>query len=107
MGRVVILVILPALLGAGAQPPATPGNRAEKVSAPVLRRTFQLEGVGGPADRTGIPGRIDHMAYDPATRTLLVFRPLSPQRPQHHQSGPGKCAGRDRSPGPLASGSCR
>jgi Cytochrome D1 heme domain len=38
----------------------------------VLVRTFPLEGVRGPADRTGIPGRIDHMAYDPATRRLFI-----------------------------------
>jgi hypothetical protein len=31
-----------------------------------------MEGVRGPADRTGIPGRIDHMAYDPATKRLFV-----------------------------------
>src|SRR5262249_16818383 len=43
-----------------------------KVSAPVLARTFPMEGVRGPADRTGIPGRIDHMAYDPALKRLFV-----------------------------------
>ena len=52
-------------------PPAA-GKPEEKVSAPVLGRTFPLEGVRGPADRTGIPGRIDHMAYDPATRRLFI-----------------------------------
>lgn len=72
MRRVVILVALSALLGAGPQPPSAAGQPEGKVSAPVLARTFPLEGVGGPADRTGIPGRIDHMAYDPATKRLFI-----------------------------------
>ena len=49
-----------------------PASRRRRISAPVLVRTFPLEGVRGPADRTGIPGRIDHMAYDPATRRLFI-----------------------------------
>src|SRR5262249_12628880 len=72
MGRVVILVALPALLGAGPQPAPAPGKPKEKVSAPVLTRTFPMEGVRGHADRTGIPCRIDHMAYDPVTKRLFV-----------------------------------
>ena len=38
----------------------------------MLIRTLPLEGVRGAADRTGIPGRIDHMTYDPATRRLFI-----------------------------------
>ncbi len=72
MGRVAALVSLMALLGDNPQPAPAPGQPEENVSAPVLARTFPLEGVGGPADRTGIPGRIDHMAYDPATRRLFI-----------------------------------
>ena len=58
---------MPAL----STPPAA-SKPEERLSAPVLGRTFPLEGVRGPADRTGIPGRIDHMAYDPATRRLFI-----------------------------------
>jgi hypothetical protein len=72
MRRVVILVILPALLGAGPQPASAAGKPVGEIAAPVLVRTFPLEGVRGPADRTGIPGRIDHMAYDPATKRLFI-----------------------------------
>src|SRR5262249_51784400 len=72
MGCFVILVTLPALLGAGPQPPSAAGQPEGRISAPALARTFPLEGVRGPADRTGIPGRLDHMAYDPATRRLFV-----------------------------------
>jgi hypothetical protein len=72
VGHVVILVTLPVLLGAGSQVPPALGKAEGKVSAPVLARTFPMEGVRGPADRTGIPGRIDHMAYDPALKRLFV-----------------------------------
>ena len=44
-----ILVVLPALLGAGPQPPSAAGKPQERISAPVLARTFPLEGVRGPA----------------------------------------------------------
>lgn len=37
-----------------------------------LRRTTRLDGIRGPVDRTGIPGRIDHMRYDPATKRLFI-----------------------------------
>jgi hypothetical protein len=72
MGRVVFLVTLPALLGASPQPAQAPAHLEQKVFVPVLGRAFVLEGVRGPADRTGIPGRIDHMAYDPATDRLFI-----------------------------------
>ena len=72
MGRVVIFLVLSALLGASPQPPPAPSKPEGKVSAPVLSRTFALDGVRGPSDRTGIAGRIDHMAYDPATKRLFI-----------------------------------
>jgi hypothetical protein len=72
MGRFVILFTFSALLGVGPQPTLAQGKPEGKISAPVLGRTFPLEGVRGPADRTGISGRIDHMAYDPATRRLFI-----------------------------------
>ena len=62
MGRLMILAVVPALVGAGPEPG----------TAPVLGRTFPMADVRGPADRTGIPGRIDHMTYDPATKRLFV-----------------------------------
>ena len=72
MGRFGFFISVVALLGAGPQPPQSPGEPEGKGADPVLARTFPLEGVGGPADRTGISGRIDHMAYDPATGRLFV-----------------------------------
>ncbi len=72
MGFLVILVALPAVLSAGPQLPSAASKAAEGNSAPVLNRTFSLEGVRGPADRTGIPGRLDHMAYDSPTRRLFI-----------------------------------
>lgn len=41
-------------------------------AAPTLQRTFVLEGVGAPRQDVGVPGRIDHCAYDPATERLFV-----------------------------------
>jgi hypothetical protein len=72
MGFTVALVALPALLGAGPQTPPAASKAAAPISAPVLSRTFPLKWVRGPADRTGIPGRIDHMAYDPVTKRLFI-----------------------------------
>jgi hypothetical protein len=57
-----------ALAGfAQAEPSAT-----NKPAAPVLTRTFPLEGVRGTRPQVGVPGRIDHLAYDPATKRLFV-----------------------------------
>jgi hypothetical protein len=69
MGCSVIVVAVLTPLCAG---PRTSGDPKQEVSAPVLRRTFTLERVRGPADRTGIPGRIDHITYDPATKRLFI-----------------------------------
>lgn len=68
--RTLILSALPALLGADFQ--AAPAVLEAKSPAPTLARTFTLEGVRGPADRTGIVGRMDHMRYDPQTHRLFV-----------------------------------
>jgi PQQ-like domain len=72
MGRALILFTLPVLLGAGSQPTPAPDRPEDQRSAPMLVRTFALEGVRGPADRTGIAGRIDHMRYDPLTSRLFI-----------------------------------
>lgn len=37
-----------------------------------LTRTFPLPGVRGTRPNVGVPGRIDHMAYDPETQRLFV-----------------------------------
>lgn len=67
MTRTACLLALLTLAGCGPTPtPVAPDP------PPRLLRTFALEGVGGPADGTGIPGRIDHLAYDPATARLFV-----------------------------------
>jgi DNA-binding beta-propeller fold protein YncE len=71
MARLAVLCVVPALLGIGPpQNPASDGSA--KATAPVLVRTFPLPDVHGPADRTGILGRLDHMAYDPATGRLFL-----------------------------------
>lgn len=72
MARVGILAAVLALLGVGPRQASSADEPGRKATAPTLGRTFSLEGVGGPADRTGIPGRIDHLAYDPATGRLFV-----------------------------------
>jgi hypothetical protein len=38
----------------------------------VLARTIPLPGVLGTRPEVGVPGRIDHMAYDPASQRLFV-----------------------------------
>ena len=71
MAPSLILCAVPVLLG--FDPPQAPApDRPAKGVTPVLARTFPLPGVGGPADRTGIPGRMDHMTYDAATGRLFV-----------------------------------
>jgi hypothetical protein len=44
MRRAIILVTLPVLLGAGPQPAPACNGPEDKGSAPVLARTFLLEG---------------------------------------------------------------
>jgi hypothetical protein len=72
MRHALILFTLPVLLGAGSQATPAAERREDKRSAPLLVRTFPLEGVRGPADRSGIAGRIDHMRYDPMTSRLFI-----------------------------------
>jgi len=49
-----------------------PELTATDIPAPRLARTFVLAGVSGTRPGVGVPGRIDHMAYDPATQRLFV-----------------------------------
>jgi outer membrane protein assembly factor BamB len=72
MRRIVSLFALTALLGMSPQASPAQSKPEEKGSVPVLDRTFPLQGVRGPADRTGIAGRMDHMRYDPLTSRLFI-----------------------------------
>ena len=47
-------------------------GRKAAAPAPTLTRTVHLEGVGAPRWDVGVPGRLDHFAYDPATHRLFV-----------------------------------
>jgi hypothetical protein len=51
---------------------ASPQQDANGRLAPVLNRVIALPGVRGTRPNLGIPGRIDHMTYDPATKRLFV-----------------------------------
>ena len=48
------------------------GCTQQEAPAPTLARTIVLEGVRGTRPDVGVPGRFDHMAYDPATQRLFV-----------------------------------
>jgi DNA-binding beta-propeller fold protein YncE len=48
---------------------AVSGTESAKLS---LARTFPLPGVSNTRTNVGVPGRIDHLAYDPATQRLFV-----------------------------------
>jgi hypothetical protein len=58
-------LLLPALFLAGC---VSPGQK----DGLTLVRRIELPGVGAPRLDVGIPGRLDHMAYDPATQRLFV-----------------------------------
>src|SRR5580700_4589637 len=62
------LVVLAAILAGCASPRQDAPGRLE----PVLGRVIVLAGVRGTRPNLGIPGRIDHMAYDPVTKRLFV-----------------------------------
>ena len=47
-------------------------ERSPAAVIPRLVRTIPLPGVGGPVERNGIAGRLDHMAYDAATDRLFL-----------------------------------
>ena len=72
MGNVLTLFAIHAILGFSPEGPATSGKPGDKASTLELRRTIPLDDVRGPADRTGIPGRIDHMRYDSETKRLFI-----------------------------------
>ena len=72
MRRAFILFTLPLLIGAGCMAFRPTIDRRNDVQPRLSCVPFQLEGVRGPADRTGIGGRIDHMRYDPLTSRLFI-----------------------------------
>jgi hypothetical protein len=49
-----------------------PGREPSQPPEAKLVRTIMLPGVRGTRTNVGVPGRIDHMAYDPATKRLFV-----------------------------------
>ena len=63
-----IHLCLALLLAGGAQL----SSQQNYSSEPVLTRTIVLPGVRGTRPTAGVPGRIDHGAYDPHTRRLFV-----------------------------------
>ena len=47
-------------------------SQAATVRSLLLTRTIPLPGVDGPVDKSGVRGRVDHLAYDTATKHLFV-----------------------------------
>lgn len=64
--QIAVLLMLTLLSG------CADAGRRKGTLAPTLRRTFVLHGVGAPRRDVGVPGRIDHCAYDAATGRLFV-----------------------------------
>jgi hypothetical protein len=68
MVRLLVGTLLAIALLPGCASPRQP----DALSGFTLGRTFLLEGVGAPRQDVGVPGRLDHFAYDPDTRRLFV-----------------------------------
>ena len=51
---------------------AQPSRATPKVQQPRLARTIVLPGVRATRPEVGVLGRLDHLAYDPATKRLFV-----------------------------------
>ncbi len=62
-------LLMLALMGGGCVGPKSPGASSPSLS---LSRTFSLPSVRGTRPNVGVPGRIDHLAYDPVTQRLFV-----------------------------------
>ena len=69
MIRAAVCLSLTSLMLAGC---ARPEQNAMDEHKPVWTRTILLPGVGAPRSDVGVPGRLDHLAYDPATGRLFV-----------------------------------
>ena len=62
------ILVLAVALGGCAR-----GGRADRRQPPVsLARTISLPGVRTTRPGVGVPGRLDHLAYDPVTQRLFV-----------------------------------
>jgi hypothetical protein len=64
-----LVTLAVAAVVAGCAQPAPETQPATEVKP---GRTFALPGVRGTRPGVGVPGRIDHLAYDPATKRLFV-----------------------------------
>ena len=65
MSKPLFIVLLAASLVLGCA-------RPQRDLAPVLTRTIVLPGVHNSRPTAGVPGRLDHLAYDPITDRLFV-----------------------------------
>ncbi len=72
MLRAVCLASLAALAAFAFAADDRTSDKTGAPPAPKLVRTFALSGAGGTRPDAGVPGRIDHLAYDPATQRLFV-----------------------------------
>jgi hypothetical protein len=69
MTKAAVCVSLAAMMLTGC---ARPEGGVTEGRAPTMTRTFVLDGVGAPRFDVGVPGRLDHFAYDPATGRLFA-----------------------------------
>ena len=74
MKPLVLPMISVAMLafGCASQPQGSAASGVAASAPPRLSRTIPLPGVGGEGGSSGMPGRFDHFAYDPATHRLFV-----------------------------------
>jgi DNA-binding beta-propeller fold protein YncE len=70
-GTISLMFLIAVVLSGCSRGEGTRGSMAGNAVI-VLERTIPLPGVGGPADRNGIAGRLDHLAYDPSSRRLFL-----------------------------------
>lgn len=68
----IVVAVAATVVPTGCAPLSPREAAVESHHALVLERCIQLPGVAGPADRNGIAGRLDHLAYDPATQRLFI-----------------------------------
>jgi DNA-binding beta-propeller fold protein YncE len=72
LARLMMVLIGSAVSGRFALASQAGLSAAPDSSLPVLARTIPLPGVAGPLERSGITGRLDHLAYDDATHRLFL-----------------------------------
>jgi WD40 repeat protein len=69
MKTLTLLILCLAAILSGC---AGPSNGTGRNTTPLLARTIVLPGLRHTRPDVGVPGRIDHFAYDPATKRLFV-----------------------------------